>query len=205
MFTNPIRYRENTITVVGAPFALGQPRPGVEQGPDYLRQAGLIKELQGQGWHVEDSGDVSMRSAEYVRAGDQTIEYRRGQTNGSAPTGKSWKEHGAEAVSEACRRLSIAVNKPAREGKFTLTVGGDHSIAIGSISGILRARPETRMIWVDAHADINTPETTETGNIHGMPVAYLMGIVDSHCFEWLKTGSEALGGTPVRLLPGRIA
>jgi len=207
MFTNQTRYREKTITVVGAPFALGQPRPGVDQGPDCLRQAGLIKGLKEQGWHIEDSGDVSMRSAKDVRteAGDKTIQYESGETNASAPTGKSWKEHRGEAVSEACRLLSIAVNKPAREGKFTLTVGGDHSIAIGSISGILRARPETRIIWVDAHADINTPETTETGNIHGMPVAYLMGIVDSHCFEWLKIGSEALGGTPVELLPGRIA
>lgn len=207
MFTNPIRYREKTITVVGAPFALGQPRPGVDQGPDYLRRAGLIKELKEQGWHVEDSGDVSMQSAKYVRteAGDKTIQYGSGETNGSAPNGESWKEHRAEAVSQACRLLSIAVNKPAREDKFTLTVGGDHSIAIGSISGILRAQPETRVIWVDAHADINTPETTETGNIHGMPVAYLMGIVNSPCFEWLKTGSEELGGAPVKLLPQRIA
>ncbi len=151
MFTDPIRYREKTITVVGAPFALGQSRPGVDQGPDYLRRAGFIKELKEQGWHVEDSGDVSMQSAKYVRteAGDKTIQYGGGETNGSAPNGKSWKEHRAEAVSQACRLLSIAVNKPAREGKFTLTVDGDHSIAIGSISGILRAQPETRVIWVD--------------------------------------------------------
>jgi arginase len=129
----------------------------------------------------------------------QTVRHQTG-SHGRSTELKPFLRH-----ADSCRLLSIAVNKPAREGKFTLTVGGDHSIAIGSISGILRAQPETRVIWVDAHADINTPETTETGNIHGMPVAYLMGIVNSPCFEWLKTGSEELGGAPVKLLPQRIA
>lgn len=98
------------------------------------------------------------------------------------------------AVSAVTRKLSEQVYEHARQGRFVLTLGGDHSIAIGTISGTAKAirertGREMAVIWVDAHADINTPETSDSGNIHGMPVAFLTGLVKEDkedCFGWIK-------------------
>ena len=98
------------------------------------------------------------------------------------------------AVSAVTRKLSEQVYEHARQGRFVLTLGGDHSIAIGTISGTAKAirertGREMAVIWVDAHADINTPETSDSGNIHGMPVAFLTGLAKEDkedCFGWIK-------------------
>jgi len=97
------------------------------------------------------------------------------------------------AVSNVTNEISTQVYSHAKEGRFVLTLGGDHSIAIGTISGVAKAvrerlSREVAVIWVDAHADINTPETSGSGNIHGMPVAFLTGLVkgDGDAFGWLK-------------------
>ncbi len=99
-----------------------------------------------------------------------------------------------KAVSAVTRMLSSQVYEHARKGRFVLTLGGDHSIAIGTISGTARAMRERlgremAVVWVDAHADINTPETSDSGNIHGMPVAFLTGLAQEKredVFGWLK-------------------
>ncbi len=80
------------------------------------------------------------------------------------------------SVGNGCKELHTRTKAAAEAGKFVLSLGGDHSIALGSVAGILGARPETGVVWVDAHADINTPAMSPSGNMHGMPVAFLMGL-----------------------------
>lgn len=96
-----------------------------------------------------------------------------GQPGGADPALARGHAHHSLAVGEGCRRLAEVVHTKANEGRFVLTLGGDHSIALGSIAGVLRARPNTRVLWVDAHADINTPEGSPSGNIHGWLCAFL--------------------------------
>ena len=81
------------------------------------------------------------------------------------------------AVGDACRKLHEATFKSASEGKFPLVLGGDHSLGAGSIAGVLKARPNAGVIWVDAHADLNTPGSSPSGNMHGMPVSFLLRLL----------------------------
>lgn len=90
-----------------------------------------------------------------------------GPVGGADPDVAGGEAHHSIAVGAGCRRLADAVHAKAAEGRFVLTVGGDHSIALGSVAGILRARPNARVLWVDAHADINTPAGSPSGNMHG--------------------------------------
>ncbi|RHY35534.1 hypothetical protein DYB32_000005 [Aphanomyces invadans] len=95
-------------------------------------------------------------------------------------------------VGNGLKQIADAVEKKASEGKFCLVLGGDHTIGTGSLAGLLRVHPDAGIIWVDAHADINTPQTTESGNMHGMPISFLIqGLVDPARvpgFEWLVDG-----------------
>lgn len=90
-----------------------------------------------------------------------------GPPGGADPGAAGGNAHHSMAVGAGCRRLSDAVFAKAAEGKFVLTLGGDHSIALGTLAGVLRARPDTRVLWVDAHADINSPQGSPSGNMHG--------------------------------------
>lgn len=90
-----------------------------------------------------------------------------GPPGGAIPDIAGGHVHHSVAVGAGCKRLSDAVYAKASEGRFVLTIGGDHSIAMGSVAGILRARPNARVLWVDAHADINTPAGSPSGNMHG--------------------------------------
>jgi arginase len=173
----------NPVSVISVPFALGQKRGGVDEGPEIMLQNGLATKLENMNFRVE-------KSSVYVELDNE---------QGYEPDSK-WKEHNAVNVSRACHELSKQTNTSRRAGNRVLTLGGDHSVAIGSISGLLNAVPELRVLWIDAHADINTPETTDTGNMHGMPVAYLMGLCKaSHHFDWLHSSEQ------VPLKPNRIA
>lgn len=165
------------VSIVGAPMSFGQPLAGTDDGPTLLRGGGLHGMLSGLNWRVDDTGDLtfippSMR--------DPVMDPAHGLCKESF------------AVGAACKKISDEVERCAREGHFVLTLGGDHSIAAGTCKGILSARPDTGIIWVDAHADINTPSTSGSGNIHGMPVAFLMQkLVDQAKlpgFEWMKEG-----------------
>jgi arginase len=174
------RIISKTVNVIGVPINLGQPRGGVEQGPAAIRKTTLFAELDAEGWLVQDKGDV--------------------------PIGENADEGNPKAkrlqnIGEACSRLSDFVYSSRKEGKFALTIGGDHSLGIGSVAGALRADPEVGVIWVDAHADINSPQTSFTGNVHGMPVSFLMGIHGTRAMrgvEWLEQTKVPL------LLPSRI-
>mmetsp|Transcript_2800 Transcript_2800/g.6834 ORF Transcript_2800/g.6834 Transcript_2800/m.6834 type:complete len:345 (-) Transcript_2800:137-1171(-) len=159
------------VGIVGAPFAYGQHHKGVDTGPQSLRDAGLVTGIQNLGFTVVDDGDLEFEcySNDEKHEGF-TLRYPR--TNG-----------------EANRKVFEAVKKHAEAGRFTLTLGGDHSIGCGTVAGIMAVRPETAVIWVDAHSDINIPNTSPSGNFHGMPVAFLLGLGMAENvpgFEWFK-------------------
>lgn len=148
-----------TVAVLGAPVSLGQPLDGVELAPAALRAGGLRRAVTGTGWRWADRGDVA---APAPRAGD--------------PRGDDHARN-ALAVGRACEAIADAVAADAAAGHFVLTLGGDHSVAMGSLAGVLRARPSAGVLWVDAHADLNTPDASPSGNMHGMPLAFLLRLV----------------------------
>jgi len=153
-------------------FLGGQPKPGVEKGPIAIRNAGLIDALWKQGWEIKDEGDLQF----------ETIEEKD-----DPPDHNGIKR--PRQVGAACKKVFQEVYKHAVEGKLCLTLGGDHSLAIATIAAMRRAWKDLVVIWIDAHGDINTPTTSPTGNIHGMPVAFLMGLFDSNTvpgFDWLQ-------------------
>jgi arginase len=162
-----------TVAVLGAPMIYGQPREGTDFGPAMLREMGLEKELRDLAWEVEDAGDLTIAPP---REGDPAMDDGRGNMRFGYCVGRG------------CQQVYDQVHAAASAGKFALTLGGDHSIGAGTVAGILQARPNTGVVWVDAHADINTPGVSESGNIHGMPVAFLARLVDPQAvpgWEWL--------------------
>jgi len=165
------------VSVVGVPFAFGQPLQGVDRGPIELRKAGLQERIMMEGWNVDDRGDIDVTAL--VKGLDPNAVIMR----------DDYKMKRGPQVSAINKATSEVVESAAKEDNFVLSLGGDHSIAIGTIAGILKARPDTGIIWVDAHADINTPKTTLSGNVHGMCVAFLMkhpDCADAQEFSWLK-------------------
>ena len=166
-FLSPDRH----CTIVGAPFAGGQPLVGVDLGPNFIRKGGLQTRLTSDGWRVHDSGDVDV--PKQIDA----------LTHNDTPLVK-----GAGVVGRTNELLHHACLPPLLSGNFLLTLGGDHSIAVGSISAILKARPSTGIVWIDAHADINTPYTSTSKNPHGMVVAFLADLQRARStagFEWM--------------------
>jgi arginase len=157
------------VAIIGAPLALGQTMPGVAKTPQAMRETDLHKAIENLGLTVNDTGDLNLHEI-------AVAESKPGQ-----------KIKHAKVVGEACRLIAEQVAKNAADDAFCLTIGGDHSVAFGSITGILRARPDVALIWVDAHGDFNTPDTSPSGNLHGMPLAVLMGYARSEIegFEWM--------------------
>ncbi|RDB21199.1 Arginase [Hypsizygus marmoreus] len=158
-----------TATIVGCPFSGGQPRPGVDKGPIHLVEAGLIDQIAELGWKVNFDGHHQFEEV------DAKVD---------PPIGILKNPRLVSRVTEA---VAQAVSSHARKGELPVTLGGDHSLAMGTISGTLSVYPETCVVWVDAHADINTAESTGSGNIHGMPVSFLLGIGSKVPeFSWVK-------------------
>ncbi|ADJ15598.1 arginase [Halalkalicoccus jeotgali] len=148
------------VRVIGAPLDYGADRRGVDMGPSAIRYAGLAGELAASGRTAVDRGDLSVPRAEERDPDAET------PVRGSA---KFLRE-----VRDVCERLSEAVEDTLAAGEFPLVLGGDHSIAIGSIQGSSR-NADVGVIWFDAHGDFNTPETSPSGNVHGMPMAAALG------------------------------
>jgi len=150
-----------TIHVIGVPMDLGSGRRGVDMGPSAIRIAGLNHRLRELGHRVVDEGDLPIHNIEELKVGKLRARF-------------------LTEITRANKVLAAKVARVMRQGHFPLVLGGDHSIAVGTISGIARwARPTRRklgLLWVDAHSDINTPATSPTGNIHGMPLAALLGL-----------------------------
>lgn len=184
------------IGILGVPMDLGQGRRGVDMGPSALRYGRLHEVLEGLGHQVFDYGDVDVPVAESLRhkLGDGGLVY-------------------IEAIREACLE-SIQTLTAMPVNTFPIVLGGDHSIAMGSVTGASRGE-RIGVIWVDAHADFNTPQTSPSGNIHGMPLAHLCGIGDPRLVNlgWegakvrpedvVLVGIRSLDPGEVRLLQGR--
>jgi len=148
------------IRIIGVPMDLGGDRRGVDMGPSALRVAGLNARLRALGYTVEDVGNISVRVPEEMVMGDKRAKY-------------------LPEIAETCKELAEVVSRTLAEDYRPLVLGGDHSIAIGSHAGVAahfrRQQQRIGCVWLDAHGDINTPETSPSGNIHGMPLANSLG------------------------------
>jgi arginase len=148
------------IRIIGVPMDLGASRRGVDMGPSALRVAGLQSRIKQLGHHVEDIGNIKVKQAEEQHYGEKRAKY-------------------LAEISETCKELAETVKKSLEEGLLPLVLGGDHSIAVGSISGVAahfqKLEKHVGYIWLDAHGDMNTPESSPSGNIHGMPLASVVG------------------------------
>lgn len=150
--------RYSTIAIIGAPLDLGAGRRGVDMGPSAVRVANLNQRLRELGYEVIDLGNIKVEQPESLPAGPKRAKY-------------------LPQIARACTELAAMVYRAAAKGYAPLVLGGDHSVAVGAISGIAkRVRGQgAGLIWVDAHADMNTPETSPSGNVHGMPLACVIG------------------------------
>jgi arginase len=149
------------IRVIGVPLDLGQSRRGVDMGPSAVRVAGLEARLEALGHEVEDGGNVPVAIPEQKKEGDTHAKYLK-------------------EITATCTKHAELVIKTLEAGKVPLALGGDHSMAAGTVSGVAefyrRQNQSVGLIWIDAHTDINTPDSSPTGNVHGMPLAALMGL-----------------------------
>lgn len=152
--------RNCCIAIIGAPMDLGAGRRGVDMGPSAIRLAGLDERIASLGYEVDDLGNVSVVQPECTPVGPQRARY-------------------LAQITKTCERLAAMVETALDQQKLPLVLGGDHSIAIGTVAGVsnhYRKKGEKiGLIWIDAHADMNTPDTSPSGNIHGMPLACCIG------------------------------
>lgn len=152
--------KNSHIAIIGAPMDLGAGRRGVDMGPSALRLAGLNERLAEIGYDVQDLGNVLVDQPE------------------SSPVGKPEARY-LPQIAHTCQRLSEMVEKAAGTDQVPVVLGGDHSIAVGTVAGMARhfrkAGKAMGLIWIDAHADMNTPASSPSGNVHGMPLASIIG------------------------------
>jgi arginase len=148
------------LSVISVSIDLGAGRRGVDMGPSAIRIAGLSKMLEGMGYDVREVGTVTAAGPETIDPGESRTRY-------------------LTEITEICKRSHALVARSLEEGSFPLVLGGDHSLSIGTVSAVAahyaRTEESIGLIWVDAHTDMNTPETTPSGNIHGMALAVLTG------------------------------
>lgn len=171
LLANTSQSRAQSIAVVGAPFSKGQKRRGVEHGPKAIRDAGLIERLSNLDYPVHDFGDLNFQHLEK----DEPFMH--------VPFPRT--------VGRANQLLSTAMSRAVEAGHTTVMLGGDHSLAIGSVAGHAQQCPDLCLIWVDAHADVNTPMTSPSGNLHGQSVAFMLKELSDKMpalpgFSWMK-------------------
>jgi arginase len=167
------------VAVIGAPLDLGAGRRGVDMGPSAIRYAGLDTQLAEKlGVRVVDSGNVSSPVVETTAMGDSNARY-------------------LAQILDLCDRLSALVADAAVRGAFPLVLGGDHSVALGSLVGMAKVRGPGGVVWIDAHGDLNSPATSPSGNVHGMVLAAALGLAGD---------SFAREGWPLPAVePGKLA
>ena len=165
------------IRIIGAPMDLGADRRGVDIGPSAIRYAGLSDRLHQLGYTVHDIGNIVIPQPESQAEGNPRLKY-------------------LDPIVHASEELARIVTTSLQEGEFPLILGGDHSIALGSISGVARIHKPLGVIWLDAHPDFNTGETSPSGNIHGMILAALAGLGASQLTD--------VGGWSPKLDPAHI-
>jgi arginase len=170
-------FDKREIGMTGVAFSGGQPKQGVDLGPEYVLKAGLIQQLNAMNFNVILTDNKIHNYEELLPESDE-------------PVGIIKRPRTVGIVNKI---LATQVYHHVKMGRFALQIGGDHSMAMGTISGIARGIKERlgediKVVWVDAHADINTPSTTETGNLHGMPVSFLTNLVTEKVegLEWIE-------------------
>ena len=157
----PLSTQGRRIRVIGVPLDLGASRRGVDMGPSAVRVAGLAARLEALGHQVTDGGNIRVEIAETQKPGNKNAHYLK-------------------EIAATCARTGEAVLNALEQGMTPLILGGDHSVAAGSVAGAAefyrRQGQKIGLLWIDAHSDINTPETSPSGNVHGMPLAALLGL-----------------------------
>jgi arginase len=148
------------VAVIGAPLDLGSGRRGVDMGPSAVRYAGLEARLDEIGRRVFDWGNVETAVAEAAEVGDERARF-------------------LPEIKRTCERVAELVRRAAEKGLFPLVLGGDHSVALGSLGGLAAAKGAGGVLWIDAHGDLNAPETSPSGNVHGMALAAALGVAGS--------------------------
>lgn len=154
------------IEIIGIPMDLGQHQRGLDMGPSAIRYAGLATRLRQLGHEVADTGDVQVPSAVIIPEADRI------------PT-----------ISRICTEVYARVQRTVADGHLPIALGGDHSVAIGTAAGASHFAPRG-LIWIDAHGDFNTPDTSPSGNLHGMPLAVLRGSGDSRLLSIGREGAK---------------
>ncbi len=159
--TRPKQKPKGTVLVIGVPMDLGAGRRGVDMGPSAIRIGGLHEKLAQMGAAAEDAGNIEVKIPEEAPRGEKTQMF-------------------LEEIAQICKRLSKRVVQALEEAKFPLILGGDHSLAAGSVAGTShfyrKQKRKIGLIWIDAHTDMNTSETSSSGNVHGMPLAAILGV-----------------------------
>ncbi|WP_421382711.1 arginase [Bacillus salacetis] len=150
---------KKNISIIGVPMDLGQMRRGVDMGPSAIRYAGVAERLEKLGHTINDLGNIEIAQPERVHTSDSNL-------------------RNLTAVAEGNSKLADQVDKVIEGKDFPLVFGGDHSIAIGTLAGVSKHYENLGVIWYDAHGDLNTSDTSPSGNIHGMPLAVSLGIGD---------------------------
>lgn len=151
------RQEKREIAVIGAAIDLGQERRGVDMGPSAIRYAGLDERLTGLGYEVRDLGNVASAVQEALELEDPRARF-------------------LPQIMETCARLALLVADASRDGAIPLVLGGDHSVALGTLGGLATAHGPGGLLWIDAHADANTPASSPSGNVHGMSLAAALGL-----------------------------
>jgi arginase len=170
------------VDICGVPLDLGAGRRGVDMGPSAFRIANIGPRLAGLGYLVNDLGDIPVPIPEIIGVQDQRARYIR-------------------EIAAVCQALYAKVRDSVLSGHIAMSLGGDHSLAAGSIAGAASAMREQKrplaLLWIDAHADMNTPESTISGNVHGMPLACILGTGPSQLVD--------IGGFSPKIQPERCA
>jgi arginase len=149
--------RDRKLAIIGAPLDLGAGRRGVDMGPSAIRYAGIDDRLCELGYECTDLGNVETAIPEAASSGDPQARF-------------------LDEVKQACERVARQVADVVREEREPIVLGGDHSVAVGTLGGLASVHGPGAVIWLDAHGDLNTPETSPSGNVHGMPLAAALGL-----------------------------
>jgi arginase len=163
------------IAIIGATLDLGQGRRGVDMGPSAIRYAGLEERLSSLGYDVRDHGNVETAVPEATALDDERARF-------------------LPEIKTTCERIAAKVVEEVETGALPVVLGGDHSVALGTLGGLARVRGPGGVLWIDAHSDINTPETSPSGNVHGMPLAAALGLAD----EWFASDAWPLPAVDAR-------
>jgi arginase len=148
---------DRRLAIIGAPLDLGAGRRGVDMGPSAIRYAGLEARLDALGYECSDWGNVETPVAEAIAEGEPTARF-------------------LAAIKEACGAVAHRVADALRSGVVPIVLGGDHSVALGTLGGLASVAGPGGALWIDAHGDLNTPKSSPSGNVHGMPLAAALGL-----------------------------